>query len=75
MLSGKGDMVKSEIKTNKFLDYENELTMTDYSFVPSVEIAIIHNKPPTIALLKKLGLIESISENGRYVKYNLEKLS
>ena len=48
--------------------------MTNYSFVPSVEITLIKNDQPTRDALKKLDLIESISENGNYIKYNLDKL-
>jgi hypothetical protein len=38
--------------------------MTDYSFVPSVEMTIIKQNKETIDWLKGLGLIESISKNG-----------
>ena len=48
--------------------------MTNYSFVPSVEITLIKNDKPTRDALKKLDLIESISENGNYIKYKLDKL-
>ena len=49
--------------------------MTDYSFLPSVEMTIIKQDKATMDWLKGLGLIESISKNGQYIKYNLDKLS